>query len=235
MCGASRPDRAGKVIYTYYVCPRRPGNPRDTRRCPEHVTASLREDVITAAISAFVDQYVLGYDRDAMLAAHLPQTAADAAARRDAAAADLTRRLARNEAASKGLMTELAQLGDDASTAYRTRIRERFTQLYDETAALQAKLGELVAQDTAASDANLIAQLPYAPGLLASAPAPVQETLYAAASTPPTAPTRTRSPSAPSSPTPPPASCRRSSPTPGQTATPQNDHPIRLTSRNLPL
>jgi hypothetical protein len=43
--------------------------------------------------------------------------------------AHLTRRIARNEAASKGLMTELARLGDDtspASTAYRTRIRERF-------------------------------------------------------------------------------------------------------------
>ncbi len=126
---------------------------------------------------------MLGYDRDAMLARHLPRTAADAAARRDAAAADLTRRIARNEAASKGLMTELAQLGDDtspASTAYRTRIRERFTQLYDETAALQAQVDLLAAQDTAAADADLIAQIPYAPGLLASAPAPVQEALCAA-------------------------------------------------------
>ncbi len=80
-------------------------------------------------------------------------------------------------------MTSTCSAGDDTSpafTAYRARIRERFTQLYDENAALQAQLDALAAQDTAAADADLIAQIPYAPSLLAKAPAPVQEALYAA-------------------------------------------------------
>jgi hypothetical protein len=63
-------------------------------------------------------------------------------------------------------MTELASLGDansDASTAYRQRIREHFNQLYDDTATLQAELGDLDAQAGTVTDADLIAQLLYAP------------------------------------------------------------------------
>jgi len=118
-----------------------------------------------------------------MLASRLPKTAADEAAQRDAAAAELNRRIARNEAAAKGLITELAQLGDStssASIAYRTRIREHFTQLHDEAAGLKAQLGTLDAQAAKVSDAALISQLPYAPGLLAQAPDEIRAALFAA-------------------------------------------------------
>jgi hypothetical protein len=47
-------------------------------------------------------------------------------------------------------------------------------------AALKSELDDLAAQGTAASDADLIAQIPYAPGLLAEAPAGIQEARYAA-------------------------------------------------------
>jgi hypothetical protein len=126
--------------------------------------------------------YVLGHDRAAMLETHLPRTAADAAAKR-AAAAELIRRIARNDAAAKGLIAGLAQLGDSASpasVAYRTRIREHFTNLHDETTALQAQLEGLQARAGALSDAALIDQIPYAPGLLARAPDHVRTALYAA-------------------------------------------------------
>jgi hypothetical protein len=128
MTGITRPGyhAPGAYNYTYYVCPWLKSNARDTRRCPEHVRASVREDHITTAISGFLDKYLLGHDRAAMLAGHLPKTAAEEAANREARAAELTRRIARNEAAQKGLMTELAELGDAASlasTAYRQRIR----------------------------------------------------------------------------------------------------------------
>jgi len=173
----------GEYTYTYYLCPWSPKNPRDTRRCPGHVRASVREDRITTAISGFLDKYFLGHDRAAMLADHLPKTAAEEAANREARAAELTRRIARNESAQKGLMTELAELGDansPASTAYRQRIREHFNQLYDDTATLQAELGALAAQASTVTDADLIAQLPYAPALLIESPDEIREALCAA-------------------------------------------------------
>jgi hypothetical protein len=143
----------------------------------------IREDHLTTAISHFLDKYALGCDRAAMLAHHLPATAADADANREHQAAELGRRIARNNAATAGLMTELADLGDatsPATVAYRQRIRERFNQLYDETAALQAQLDELNAQADTATDADLINQLPHAPGLLADSPDHIREALAAA-------------------------------------------------------
>jgi len=103
--------------------------------------------------------------------------------RRDAQAAELTRRLARNHASQKGLIAELAQLGSDstpATTAYRARIREHYTELHDTAAALQAQLDAITAQAATGNDPALIAELPYAPGFLATAPDPVKENLYAA-------------------------------------------------------
>ena len=81
------------------------------------------------------------------------------------------------------MMTKLAELGDAsslASTAYRQRIREHFNQLYDGTAVLQAELDALAAQASTVTDADLIAQLPYAPALLIEAPDEIREALCAA-------------------------------------------------------
>jgi hypothetical protein len=147
---------------------------------PGHVRASVREDHITTAISGLLDTYFLGCDHAAMLADRLPKTAAEEQANREARAADLTRRIARNEAAQKGLMTEFAELGDassPASTAYRQWIREHFNQLFDDTATLQAQLDDLASTVT---DADLIVQLPYAPALLIEAPDEIREALCAA-------------------------------------------------------
>jgi hypothetical protein len=183
MSGTTRAGRREGQTYTYYVCPNNTKNPHGVRKCPDHVRASIREDTITTAIAAFLDQYVLGHDRAAMLARLLPASAADEAARRDAQAAELSRRLARNEAAQKGLIAELAQLGGDtspAATAYRARIREHYTELHDTAAALQAQLDAITGQTASGNDPALITELPYAPGCLAAAPDSVREALYAA-------------------------------------------------------
>ncbi len=142
MSGITRTGRREDQTYTYYVCPNNKKNPHGARKCPDHVRAAIREDVITTAIAGFLDQFVLGHDRAAMLQQLLPASAADQAARRDAQAAELTRRLARNDAAQKGLIAELAQLGSDtspATTAYRVRIRQHYTELHDAAAALCAR------------------------------------------------------------------------------------------------
>jgi hypothetical protein len=183
MSGITRAGRREGQSYTYYVCPNNKKNPHGARKCPDHIRAAIREDVITAAIAAFLDQFVLGHDRAAMLARLLPASAADQAARRDAQAAELTRRLARNDAAQKGLIAELAQLGGDtspATTAYRVRIREHYTELHDAAAALQAQLDAINDQAATDNDPALIGELPHAPGFLNSAPDTVKESLYAA-------------------------------------------------------
>ena len=80
-------------------------------------------------------------------------------------------------------MTQLEQLGGDtspAAAAYRDRIRDQFTQRYDEQTAAQAELDALTASQPPAEDPALIDELPYAPGLLARAPAELRARVYAA-------------------------------------------------------
>jgi hypothetical protein len=77
-------------------------------------------------------------------------------------------------------MTELGDAGSPASTAYRQRIREHFNQLYDDTAALQAELDDLAREASTVTDADLIAQLPFAPARLIEAPDEIREALCAA-------------------------------------------------------
>ena len=62
------------------MCPNNTRNPHNARKCPDRVRAAIREDTITAAIASFLDDFVLGYDRAAMLTKLLPASAADEAA-----------------------------------------------------------------------------------------------------------------------------------------------------------
>lgn len=98
------------------------------------------------------------------------------------AAATLRRRIARKEASQKGLIGELAQLGDDTSPAAESckRIREHHTELYSQAAALYAQLEAITAQAASENDPALIEELPYAPGFLLQAPDHVREALCAA-------------------------------------------------------
>ena len=184
MNGLTRPDRAGAKTYVYYLCPHRPSNPRHAQAHPQHTRVSVSEEIITAALAQFMDIYLLGHDRAAMLQVQLPAGAAEQAERRARQAAALRQKLARIETAQKGLMTQSEQLGDDtspAACAMRDRIREQFTERYNEHTAVKAELDALTA-DTApiVNDPALLDELPYAPGLLGEAPAAIREALYAA-------------------------------------------------------
>lgn len=70
-----------------------------------------------------------------MLTAALPADAADQTARHPETAAHLRKQLARIDTAERALISELetaADPADPAAQAYRTRIRARYAELYDE-------------------------------------------------------------------------------------------------------
>ena len=71
----------------YYMCPHDVDNPRHAAAAPDHPrTVTLREDHLAAVVTQFIEERLTGPDRAALLAAQLPANAADAAARRAAAA-----------------------------------------------------------------------------------------------------------------------------------------------------
>ena len=184
MHGITRTGRGGATRYIYYVCPHDPKNPRHAQAHPQHARTCVQEEIITTALAGFMDTYLLGHDRAAMLDIQLPAGAAEEAGRRDRQAAALRDKLARIQTAQKGLLAQSEQLGDDkspAACAYRDRIREQFTERYNEHAAIQAELDALTADTAPAiNDPALLDELPYAPGLLPDAPDTIREALYAA-------------------------------------------------------
>jgi site-specific DNA recombinase len=171
-------------INIYYRCPYSAHTPRNALAHPDHPVASIsvRQDQLLTAVNGFLDDYVLGHQRAANLAALIPLTAGDQAAQRDTRARTLRAELARIDAAQVSLITELEQLAADtspATTAYRARIRARNAELHDQhtKAAIQ-----LAALDDAppANDPTLLDELPYLPGILAQAPDDLKEKLAAA-------------------------------------------------------
>jgi site-specific DNA recombinase len=181
---APRKNDPGR-INVYYKCPHKPSNPRQAAARPHHPpsSVSVREDLLLAAITSFLDDYVLGHDRAAHLTARMPVTAADQASQRAAATAAAQAEITRTGTAQAGLITELEALGADtspAANAYRARIRERFTQLHDQRTAAETQLASLQGADEPVSDPALLDELPYLPGILRYAPEPLIERLLAA-------------------------------------------------------
>jgi hypothetical protein len=161
--GITRPGRTGAGHYIYYLCPHDPKNPRHAQAHPRHPRISVKEEIITTALAQFMDTYLLGHDRAAMLKAQFPVGAAEQAERRDRKTATLRARLARIETAQKGLMTQTEQLGDDqspAANAMRARIREQFTERYNEHTAVKAELDALTASTPAVNDPTRLDELP---------------------------------------------------------------------------
>jgi hypothetical protein len=149
---------------------------------PDHIRAAFRDHDIYAAVDGIIGG-LLGHDRAAMTAAHIPVTQAAADQRAAAQAAQLRRRIDQAEASMKGLIAQLEHLGDAqtaAARAQRDRIDEQFTVRFDEQAAAKAELEALTADQPAADDPALIDELPYAPGLLADAPAELRARIYGA-------------------------------------------------------
>ena len=163
--------------------PPRPPTPA-TPSTPGHIRASVPEPAFTAALSDCLDKYALGYDRAAMLAELIPATAAQQHEADRARAETLRRQLAQAQTAIKGLIAQVEKLGAStkaADIAYCDRLREQFSHRHDEQTAIEAELQAIEdAQPAPASDLSLIEELPYAPGLLARAPACQREAIAAA-------------------------------------------------------
>jgi site-specific DNA recombinase len=181
------PHATGNIAepVTYYACPHRAGNPRHAAACPDHPAGVLvREDILLAAVRQFFDERVFGPERAELLAARYPATPADAAAQRAAETARIEKRVRQIDAAEDGHTRELEDLRTtdapaSAVTALRTRILARFTQLEDERAALTTQLDALAAPaDDPAATAALLDAIPSLAGLLADAPARLQQQLY---------------------------------------------------------
>jgi DNA invertase Pin-like site-specific DNA recombinase len=183
MAAKTYPGRTAGKTYTYYVCPHNPNNPRHAAARPGHIRAAIKEETITAGLAAFMDDYLLGHDRAAMLANILPATAAGQASRDQARADALRKKIAQADTAIGGLIAQLEQLGDSkapADVAYRDRIRDQFTARYDERTAAETELRQLEQTRPPATDPTLIDELPYAAGLLSQAPDHIKQALYAA-------------------------------------------------------
>jgi hypothetical protein len=103
---------------------------------------------------------------------------------RSARADALRRKLAQTETAINGLITQIEPLGAStrpADVAFCDRMREQFSQRYDEQTDIKAELAAIEgARPVADKDLDLIDELPYAPGLLASAPDHMREIIAAA-------------------------------------------------------
>jgi site-specific DNA recombinase len=169
---------------TYYVCPTRTGRPEDNAKWPGHLRAYIREDVLTAKLGEFLDQYALGYDRAARLAELIPASQAQQDQMDQARAQALTRKLHQADTALTGIAAEIGGLAgktDPVSTAIRDRLTAQFSQRYDEKTSIEAELQAIEnAAPLPGSDLSLIDELPYAPGLLDQAPDDLRERLAAA-------------------------------------------------------
>jgi site-specific DNA recombinase len=188
MYGVRRPTSSKTnpgAVYTYYHCPYNPSNPRHVAAHPGHQahSASIRHETIMAAITGFLDQWVFGHDRAAMLAVQIPAASAEQAAARQRQEVHLAAELARIATAQAGLFTELERLGADtspATQAYRQRIQARHAELHDEHTRTQAQLDDLAAAGIPDQDPALLDELPYLAGQLADAPADLVEALISA-------------------------------------------------------
>ena len=184
MHGTQRATAQPGQPLVYYVCPTRLTKPEDHARWPGHLRASLREDVLTAKLSEFLDTYALGHDRAARLAELIPASQDQQDHLDHARAQTLERKLKQADAAITAIAAEIGHLAgktDPVSTAIRDRLTQQFSQRYDEKTALETELRAI--EDAAPlpdSDLTLIDELPYAPGLLTHAPDDLRERLAAA-------------------------------------------------------
>ena len=224
---------------TYYTCQHDPANPHHTVPDGHPRTISVREDALLDIIGDFLAQRVFGPERAALLAASLPASAADDAARRDRQAAALAKRIRRIDAAENAHAREIESLAhlDDphaaAVTALRSRVLARFTELEDERTTINTQLADLAKTDTGPGDPPCLMPCrcwetcspTHRPGSSGSSTTP-------STSRPSTTRTSTRSPSTSPSPTPPPAPSPPSSATPGVSpATPPPTQPGRPSFR----
>jgi len=181
MCGITR--TATGRSYSYYLCPHAQSKPGYPAPDPGHGPVSVREDAMMTAVADFLDQWVFGHERAALLAAQLPASATEQATRQAHQADRLRTELARIDTAEHALISELEQPGDPndpATQAYRARIRQRYAELYQDRTKTETQLAALETATPQGTDPALLDELPYAAGLLDNAPDHIKQAIYTA-------------------------------------------------------
>ncbi|HEV2371037.1 MAG TPA: recombinase family protein [Streptosporangiaceae bacterium] len=186
MAGVLVRPHTGHAGYVYYRCTHDPANPRHQAAHPDHPkTVRVREDDLIIAIHDFFTKRIFGPDRAELLARQLPDSAAEAADRRDQQADALRKQLHKIDAAEKAHTREIEALTTvdapaPALVAWRTRIIERFTELEAERAAINEQLAALDRHTAHDNDPSLLDTLPQIPEGLPRLSPRMQAQLFAA-------------------------------------------------------
>jgi len=173
---ANGPGRA----YVYYRCPHQPDNPRHTAAAPGHprTVQAAEHRLETMAAKFFLDR-IFGPGRAGLLAAQLPATDADAAAKRDAEAAALKAAIKKLDGQQNAQIRALEDVPDGpAAAAMRARISDRFTELHAQRQQAEAKLAALQAATPTAMDPTLLDEIPYADDILPDLPPALKTRLF---------------------------------------------------------
>ena len=100
--------------HVYYRCPHDPASPRHVAAAPDHPrSVQAPETLLDAITSRFLNDRVFTPRRTPLLAAHLPATDAEAAERRDAAAAGLAAQIRKLDAQQNAQITALEEIDPD--------------------------------------------------------------------------------------------------------------------------
>jgi len=168
--------------YVYYRCPHNPASPRHQAANPGHPrTVQAPETVLEAITAQFFRTRIFTPGRTALLAAQLPASDADAAERRDQAAAALAAQIRKLDAQQDAQVRALEDVPDGpAGKAMRARINERFTQLHAERTAAEDKLAALESQQPKAADPAILDEIPYLGDLIPALPPALKAHLFAA-------------------------------------------------------
>jgi len=139
---------SGKDIrgVTYYRCNTNLKDHRMAERFPDHPSSLVvQEDVLLAAIEAFMTEHVFGERRMELLREYLDEASARAYAEHGQRVASLEARIADAEKSRRRLIRELERLPDDEELAesLRADIHERYRERETERRSLVAELVEV--------------------------------------------------------------------------------------------
>jgi hypothetical protein len=125
------------------------------------------ETVLDAITGEFFRTRIFTPARTALLAAQLPASDVDAAARRDHQAAALAAQVRKLDAQQDAQVRALEGVPDGpAGKAIRARINERFAALHAERTAAEAKLTAIASAKPKAADPAILDKIPYAGDLI---------------------------------------------------------------------
>ncbi len=167
--------------HVYYRCPHNPRNVRHTAAHPGHPrTVQAPETVLDAITGRFYRDRVFSPGRTELLTRQLPATDAEAAGRRDQAAAALKAQVSKLDAQQAAQIRALEDVPDGpAGQAMRARINQRFTELHAERTAAEAKLTALTSERPRGADPAILEEVPLAGDILPYLPPALKARLFA--------------------------------------------------------